>query len=242
MSFVSGRLLRRAARRKGQHMNTGSSDELTEQENAIQKAATQCQPPIANEIEMKIFRSGYRAALASSGAQPTGDEQRVEEIRADRVEAGDRVWWGERWNEVTRSGSWCGGTTLRLKVVKTGAVARPCVPSSLLFLRVARNAESSIPSPAEAAELLYYEHVEGNTCSCEHSTWCLFDAGFTAAKKASPSPAEVEAAAKLMAELQNGGKFPWEILEDPGRDLWRRNARAVLAAARAATQEDDNGH
>lgn len=49
-----------------------------------------------------------------------------------------------------------------------------------------------------------------------------------------PSDERVEAAAKLLFDMSSGPAHTWDGIEDPGRDLWRHNARAILAAGGAS--------
>lgn len=47
-----------------------------------------------------------------------------------------------------------------------------------------------------------------------------------------PDGAEVERLARVLFRQQTDGTHTWEGIVDPGRDLWRHNARGLLCAAR----------
>lgn len=56
-----------------------------------------------------------------------------------------------------------------------------------------------------------------------------------------PTDAEVEAVARVMFHTTAGPAHEWETIADPGRDLWRHNARMALIAA-AATRPEVPAH
>lgn len=69
---------------------------------------------------------------------------------------------------------------------------------------------------------------------CGHAHEHPFPASTVLGGEGEPSEAQVELAARIMFSYQHAaGPHAWETIEDPGRDLWRHNARDLLRTALA---------